>query len=73
MPIFDIFSGSCETGALWRCSVEGYPEAVFIMQRLAAEKPGIYFVFDLQSSTVVARINTSGGPKPQQTPSNKAA
>lgn len=62
MPIFDIFSGTVDNGAIWQCSVEGFAEAVFIMKKLAAAKPGAYFVYDTEAARVLAEIT---GPVPQ--------
>jgi len=46
VPIFDIFRGSLNNGALWIESSEGLGAAAQRMLQLSAIRPGPYFVFD---------------------------
>ena len=66
MNMFDIFSGTCERDAVWQCSVAGSAEAVFLMKKLAAEKPGSYFVYDSEAGRVLAEVSTVAGPQRAQ-------
>lgn len=52
-PLFDIFSGEINHPT-WLETVEGLDRARERMTRLAAEKPGHYFVYDTYASKVVA-------------------
>jgi glucose dehydrogenase len=75
MNIFDIFAGTRSPDAVWLCSLEGSAEAVFIMKKLAATKPGTYFVFDRDAGRVLAEITTVAGPQraPESDRKNNAA
>jgi len=56
--IFDIFEGTDDSDAVWIQVVEGLSDARQRMEEIAAAKPGQYFVFDPESHSVVARIDT---------------
>ena len=60
VPQFDIFSGYFpRTDAIWIDYAEGLAEAYQTMLRLAAEKPGPYFVFSSHAHKSVASIDTT--------------
>lgn len=50
MPAFDIFAGTDDNGPLWVCAVEGLEEARYLLQKIAAEKPGSYFIISSPES-----------------------
>jgi|HubBroStandDraft_5_1064220.scaffolds.fasta_scaffold3796072_2 hypothetical protein len=58
-PKFHIMSGRDEKDCLWLCSVETLAAATEEMNKVAADKPGKYFIFDLSSNTIVAQVDTS--------------
>jgi hypothetical protein len=58
-PTFDIFSGTPDKDALWLEAVSGLERARLRMHRIAAEKPGRYFLFRTQSQSVVASIDST--------------
>jgi hypothetical protein len=62
MKIFDIFAGTARHDAVWQCSAHGKSEALFVMKHLADEKPGPYFVYDLECETVVTVITGTTDP-----------
>lgn len=53
-PQFDIFSGEINKHPMWLETVEGLDRARERMTRIAAEKPGHYFVYDSYAGKVVA-------------------
>jgi hypothetical protein len=61
---YDVFSGSIEKDARWIETAEGLSEATDLMKRLAAARPGPYFVYDLRRQKVLANIDTTG-PRPR--------
>jgi len=60
-PTYQIFSGcfSDDRDVLWLESVVGRTAAQERMQTLAAQKPGPYFIFGLESHAVLAIIDTT--------------
>jgi hypothetical protein len=58
-PRYDLFSGFPDRDAIWIQSIDGLANAHDCMEKLAAEKPGPYFVFSISTSTVVAKIDTT--------------
>jgi hypothetical protein len=63
-PTYLIFSGRFpETDVLWRESVVGFDAARERMQRLAAQKPGPYFVFSTNMHAVLAAIDSTLAPR----------
>lgn len=58
-PQFDIFFGAVDRYAVWVESVCGLSSARGRMEALAAEKPGIYFLFSSQSHTILGLIDTT--------------
>ena len=72
MKTFDVFAGTEKDKAIWRCSVQGEAEAVFIMKKLADEKPGPYFVFDVEYAQIVAVVAGRPSPKPESNPKRKS-
>jgi hypothetical protein len=59
IPAYDIFSGRFAGGdAEWIEAVEGLGDATARMQELAANTPGSYFVFSIETHEIVASINT---------------
>jgi hypothetical protein len=56
--LFVVFGDLTEGGVKWLESVYGLANAQRRMKRIAAEKPGSYFVFDLQTASIVAKTNT---------------
>jgi hypothetical protein len=60
VPMFDVFSGRfTQESAIYIDSVEGMVEAYQTMLRLAAEKPGPYFIFSCYSRSPVAALDTT--------------
>lgn len=60
VPAFDIFAGTPgHANVLWICSVNGLTRAKERMDRIAAQKPGEYFIFFTDGHTVVAHVETS--------------
>ena len=59
VPMFHIFSGDNDRDAVWVCAVRGLADAKTRMDQLAAEKPGLYFVFLAGSHEILARTDTS--------------
>jgi hypothetical protein len=59
-PTFDIFSGGPDKDPIWIETVEGFSEARERMHQLAAAKPGSYFLYSVQSQSVLARAETKG-------------
>jgi hypothetical protein len=58
--MFDVFSGRLsQEDAVWIESAEGLAEAYQRMLRLAADKPGPYFLFSSYAHKSVACIDTS--------------
>jgi hypothetical protein len=68
---FDIFSESSEEDALWLESIEELPSAAERREKLAAEKPGKFFLFSCSSNSILTRIETF--KKPASAPTVKAA
>ena len=56
--LFDIFTDLTEEGVLWLESVEGLANAQRRMDQIAEEKPGAYFVYNIQTASILARTNT---------------
>jgi hypothetical protein len=61
VPRYDIFSGRTHKDAVWIEAVDGLANANARMKRLAAESPGPYFVFSIETGAVIASIDTSKG------------
>lgn len=60
LPMFDIFSGHfMNKDAVWLESNESLAAAYQRMLRIAADKPGVYFVFSSYTQTCVASLDTS--------------
>jgi hypothetical protein len=57
-PVFDIFSGKPDKDPLWLETVEGFDQARERMERIAAERPGRYFLFSTQAQAVLAETET---------------
>jgi hypothetical protein len=55
---FDIFSGFPEENATRIETIEGFVNALEKMEKLAAENPGHYFVFSVETTTVIAETDT---------------
>lgn len=68
---FDIFSGQIDKNAMWIETVEGLSNARERMERIAAEKPGQYFVFSSLTHSVLAQVETfattAGTPQAKET------
>ena len=62
VPRFDLFSGTPEWDATWIDAIDGLTKARDRMERLAADKPGRYFIFSTPRSTVVMEIDTTPTP-----------
>jgi len=56
--LFVVFSDLAEGGVKWLQSVYGLANAQRRMNQIAAENPGSYFVFDLQTVSIVAKTDT---------------
>ena len=57
-PTFDIFSGTPNLDDEWIEAVEGLSNARERMQEIAARNPGKYFLFCLESQSILAQIQT---------------
>jgi hypothetical protein len=57
-PTFDIFRGTTRADAIWLESVEGLSDSKDRMHKIAAEKPGCYFVFASHDQSIRARTET---------------
>jgi hypothetical protein len=57
-PTFDIFRGDPAQNPIWLEPVMGLSNARQQMEQIAAEKPGQYFLFSVQSHSVLAKIDT---------------
>ena len=63
-PTYLICSGRFpETDVLWLESVVGFGAARERMQRLAAQKPGPYFIFSTNIHVVLATIDSTAAPR----------
>jgi len=59
VPVYDIFSGSCEYDAVWLETAHSLDAACHRMTRFAATAPGPYFVICYDTGEVVTRLNTT--------------
>ena len=59
IPRFDVFSGLLDKDARWIESIEGLGAAHERIKELAAATPGPYFVFDMVTHKVLAKIDTT--------------
>ena len=57
-PTFDIFSGDPTQNPIWLEPVIGLSTARQRMEQIAAAKPGQYFLFNVQSHSVLAKVDT---------------
>jgi hypothetical protein len=57
-PTFDIFKGTTDKDAIWLDAVCGLSSARQRMEKIAADSPGQYFVFDPHTHSILARIDT---------------
>jgi hypothetical protein len=58
-PRFDIFFGPADRYAVWVESVCGLANARDRMEILAAEKPGVYFLFSNRDHAILGTIDTT--------------
>ena len=58
VPQYDIFSGSGQNDALWLECIEGLDAARDRMYEIAAQRPGMYYVLNLQARLLVAKTDT---------------
>ena len=63
LPKFDIFAGAPDRDAVWLCAVEGLANAKEHMERIAAEKPGRYFIFYAPERTILSQTETFARPQ----------
>jgi hypothetical protein len=56
--VFDIFRGTTKADGIWLESVEGLYHATERVHRIAAERPGHYFVFASHDQSIQARTET---------------
>lgn len=70
VPKFDIFSGAPDRDAVWVCAARGLANAKEHMDRIAAERPGRYFIFYAPERKILSQIETSAAPA--QTPKSKS-
>jgi hypothetical protein len=60
VPTYHVFSGSFrDIDVMWLGAVEGLGAANERMKAIAAEKPGPYFIFSLETNSVFGSIDTS--------------
>jgi len=70
---FHIFSGSPQS-PVWIDVVEGLANAIERMEHIAEQKPGEYFVFSTESSSIMAKVQTfSQPPIPKSTGQSSTA
>lgn len=62
VPKFDIFAGAPDRDALWMCTVRGLANAKERMDKIAAERPGRYFIFYTPERKVLAHVETFARP-----------
>jgi hypothetical protein len=62
-PTFDIFSGGPDKDPIWLETVTGLSNARERMEQIGRRTPGQYFLFSVQSQTVLARIETFKSPE----------
>jgi hypothetical protein len=55
--LFDIFSGEISNHPVWLETVEGLHRARERMARLAAERPGHYFIYDSSTGKLIAETS----------------
>lgn len=72
-PSLDIFSGELDKDAMWLESAESLSKARERMEKIAAEKPGRYFIYSVRSHAVLAQIDTSARPNPSGRAKAKSA
>jgi len=73
-PTYLIFSGCFpEADVLWLESVVGFDAARERMQRLAAQKPGPYFIFSTNIHVVLATIDSTPAPRVMRRHSARAS
>lgn len=65
-PKFDIFAGVPDRDAVWVCTVRGLANARERMERIAAERPGRYFIFYAPDRTILAQTETFANPSSSQ-------
>jgi hypothetical protein len=58
VPVYDVFSGTCEYDAVWLETAPTLDTACEHMKRFAATSPGPYFVICYDTGVVVAQLNT---------------
>jgi hypothetical protein len=58
--VFDIFRGTTKADGIWLESVEGLSHSTERMHKIAAERPGQYFVFASHDQSIRARTETKG-------------
>lgn len=58
-PLYDIFSGSRDLGALWVESAPDFETAKTRMQELARLRPGKYFIFSVKINAIIREIDTT--------------
>lgn len=58
-PTFDIFTGTPGEDAVWLEAVRGLANAREQIQRIASTKQGKYFLFSVQSHSVIEQIDTT--------------
>jgi hypothetical protein len=58
--VFDIFRGTTRANGIWLESVEGLSNSKDRMHKIAAQKPGCYFVFASHDQSIRARTETKG-------------
>jgi hypothetical protein len=55
----DIFSGGPDgNDVMWICTVLGLREAKEMMEKIAAKKPGPYFIVDIATREILAQTET---------------
>lgn len=59
---FDIFFGVPGADPLWRESVQGLMQARERMRQIATQTPGPYFIFSVDSQSILAQVDTAAKP-----------
>ena len=57
-PMFDIFKGEPKRNAIWLECVVGLSAAQRRMEQIASENPGQYFLFSVQSRSLLAKVDS---------------
>jgi hypothetical protein len=66
-PTFDIFKGMPDQSPVWLEALRGLSIAEQRMEQIAAESPGVYFLFSVEAHRVFTLVNSNDGSWARQT------